>query len=51
MRFAKSSVELKGLLENSKQAAEIRKELFSDETLKKRLEFLVDYFDRKGFLE
>lgn len=51
MRFSRTSRDLSALVDQSNEALEVRKELFSDEGLKKRFQFLLNYFDRKGFLE
>ena len=51
MRFSKSSKDLSALIDGSNEALEVRKVLFADEGLKQRLSFLMNYFDRKGFLD
>lgn len=53
MRFADSSTvnDLSGLVKQSDEALEFRKRLFDDKTLMNRFEFLLNYFDRKGFLD
>lgn len=51
MRFSSSPRDLSALVDQSEEALEIRKQLFSDEALKKRFQFLLNYFDRKGFLD
>lgn len=51
MRFFSSPRDLSALVDKSKESLEIRKTLFSDEALKKRFKFLLNYFDRKGFLD
>lgn len=53
LRFADSTsmADLSCLVLQSDEALKCRKELFSDRFLLKRFEFLLGYFDRKGFLE
>lgn len=53
MRFADSTAvnDLSCLVKQSEEALEFRRQLFADETLMKRFEFLLNYFDRKGFLD
>lgn len=53
LRFANLSTvkELSGLVQQSEEALAFRKELFSEESLKTRFQFLLNYFDRKGFLD
>jgi Ecdysteroid kinase-like family len=53
LRFANSTsiADLSCLVLQSEEALECRKELFSDRFLLKRFEFLLNYYDRKGFLE
>lgn len=51
MRFSKSSKDLSALIDGSREALEVRKDIFADEGLKQRLSFLMNYFDRKGFLD
>lgn len=52
MRFADASVkDLSCLVQQTEDALSIRQELYNNEGLKKRLQFLLRYFDRKGFLD
>lgn len=53
MRFADASSlkDISALVEQTDDALMIRKELFCDPALKQRFQFLLKYFDRKGFLD
>ena len=52
MRFAGDSVkDLSFLVQQTEDALKARQELFNDASVKKRFQFLLNYFDRKGFLD
>lgn len=53
MRFTDPSAmkDLSCLVQQTDEALRFRKELFADNSLKKRFQFLLNYFDRKGFLD
>lgn len=53
MRFADPTnlKDFSCFVQQTDEALEIRKEFFEDEKLLKRFKFLLNYFDRKGFLD
>lgn len=53
MRFADASSlkDISALVEQTDEAINIRREMFADSSLKQRFQFLLNYFDRKGFLD
>lgn len=53
MRFADASAvkDLSAFVKHTEDDLKQRKALFADVDMKRRFEFLLSYFDRKGFLD